>query len=168
MIIFFQCHKVIRSLKKSQKQRKCHIEIELWVKWSVLRFCHLGHVVQSRRSFLSLPWHKLIFMQEAKKKRFSAKGLCCGQNLKNENFKAPSSILRQKIAPKSAPHSSTQIIHLWCCHNRCCCDFLHSLLWNSQRQKRSYVVRHSMSLLDPKQRACSLSGQSIKYWLPSV
>ena len=52
--------KNFREFKKlrRQLQRKRDIEIELCVKLSLLRLFHVGHVVQNRRSALSLAWHK--------------------------------------------------------------------------------------------------------------
>ena len=43
---------------RRQLQRKRHIKIELCVKFSLLRLFHVGHVVQNRRSALSLAWHE--------------------------------------------------------------------------------------------------------------
>ena len=50
----------IRELKKLRRQlpRKRHIKIELCVKLSLLRLFHVHHVVQIRRSALSLAWHE--------------------------------------------------------------------------------------------------------------
>ena len=50
----------LSSLKKLRRQlrRKRHIKIELWVKLSLLRLFHVDHVVQIRRSALSLAWHE--------------------------------------------------------------------------------------------------------------
>ena len=49
-------HKVNREFKKlrRQLQRKRHIKIELCVKLSLLRLLHVDHVVQNRRTALSL------------------------------------------------------------------------------------------------------------------
>ena len=58
---------VVREFKKlrRQLQGKRHIKIELCVKVSpILRLFHVGHVVQNRRSALSLAWQE----------RFSCKG----------------------------------------------------------------------------------------------
>ena len=68
----------IREFKKlrRQLQRKLHIKIELCVKLSLLRLFHVDHVVQNRRTELSLAWYEW----------FSCEG-----NKKN-------------IAPKSVPH----------------------------------------------------------------
>ena len=51
---------VIREFKKlrRQLQGKRHIKIELCVKLSLLRLFHVDHVVQNRRSALSLVWHE--------------------------------------------------------------------------------------------------------------
>ena len=60
-------------------QRKRHIKIKLYVRLSVLRLFHVGHVVQSRRSALSNAWHEW----------FSCKGrewkiYCCQLALSSE------------------------------------------------------------------------------------
>ena len=49
-----------REFKKlrRQLQGKRHIKIVLCVKLSLLRLFHVDHVVQNRRSALSLAWHK--------------------------------------------------------------------------------------------------------------
>ena len=49
-----------REFKKlrRQLQRKRHIKIELCVKWSIFRLFYVGHIVQNRRSALSLAWHE--------------------------------------------------------------------------------------------------------------
>ena len=49
-----------RELKKlrRQLQGKRLIKIELCVKLSILRLFHVDHVVQNRRSALSLAWHE--------------------------------------------------------------------------------------------------------------
>ena len=51
---------VNREFKKlrRQLQGKRHIKIELCVKLSLLRLFHVDHVVQNRRSALSLAWHE--------------------------------------------------------------------------------------------------------------
>ena len=51
---------VTRELKKLRQlvQRKRHIKIELCVRLRVLRFFHVGHVVQNRQSLLPLAEHK--------------------------------------------------------------------------------------------------------------
>ena len=50
----------IREFKKlrRQLQRKRDIKIELCIKLSLLRLLHVGHVVQNRRTALSLAWHE--------------------------------------------------------------------------------------------------------------
>ena len=52
----------IREFKKlrGQLQGKRHINIELCVKLSLFRLFHVDHVVQNRRSALSLAWHEWI------------------------------------------------------------------------------------------------------------
>ena len=49
-----------REFKKlrRQLQGKRHIKIELCVKLSLLRLFHVDHVVQNRRSAISLVWHE--------------------------------------------------------------------------------------------------------------
>ena len=51
---------IIREFKKlrRQQQGKRHIKIVLFVKLSLLRLFHVDHVVQNRRSALSLAWHE--------------------------------------------------------------------------------------------------------------
>ena len=72
---------VIREFKKlrRQLQRERRIKIELCVKLRLLRLFHVGHVVQNRRSALSLAWHEW----------FSCKGkewkiYCCELALSSE------------------------------------------------------------------------------------
>ena len=50
----------IRKFKKLRwlLQRRCHFKIEIWVRLSVSRLFHVDHVVQNRRSTLSLAWHE--------------------------------------------------------------------------------------------------------------
>ena len=54
--------RLCREFKKlrRQLQRKRHIEIELCVKLSLLQLFHVDHVVQNRRSALSLAWHEWL------------------------------------------------------------------------------------------------------------
>ena len=47
----------IRKLRR-ELQRKRHIKIELCVKLSLLRLFHVDHVVQNRRSAVSLAWYE--------------------------------------------------------------------------------------------------------------
>ena len=59
------CRSVVEVNRKfknlrPQLQRKRHIQIELCVKLSLLRLFHVGHVVQNRRSALSLAWHEWL------------------------------------------------------------------------------------------------------------
>ena len=50
----------VREFKKlrRQLQRKRHIKIELCVQLSLLRLFHVDHVVQNRRTALSLAWYE--------------------------------------------------------------------------------------------------------------
>ena len=84
-------------------QRKPHIKIELSVKLSLLRLCHVDHVVQSRRSASRLLGTN-GFHVKAKSETFSATSSRCRQNLKYENFTSSFGRLRQNIAAKSVPH----------------------------------------------------------------
>ena len=64
---------------RRQLQRNCDIKIELCVKLSLLRLFHVDHVVQNRRSALSLAWYEW----------FSCKGkdwkiYCCELALSSE------------------------------------------------------------------------------------
>ena len=64
---------------RRQLQRKRHTKTELCVKLSILRLFRVDHVVQNRRSALSLAWHE----------RFSCKGkdlriYCCDLALTSE------------------------------------------------------------------------------------
>ena len=83
-------------------QGKRHIKIELCVKLSLLRLFHVDHVVQNRRTALSLVWHEW-FSCKGKDERFTAASSRCRQNLKYENFASSFGRLRQNIAPKSVP-----------------------------------------------------------------
>ena len=51
---------VNREFKKLRRllQRERHIKIELCVRLSVMRLFQVGHVVQTKRSVLSLAWHE--------------------------------------------------------------------------------------------------------------
>ena len=51
---------VLSQFKKLRRllQRKRHIKIELYVRLPALRLFHVGHVVQSKRSALSLAWNE--------------------------------------------------------------------------------------------------------------
>ena len=50
----------IREFKQLPRllRQKRHIKIELCIRLSVLRFFHVGHFEQNRRSVLSLAWHE--------------------------------------------------------------------------------------------------------------
>ena len=78
------------------------------------------------------------FHAKARNKGFTAAGSCCRQNLKYENFRSPFGRLRQKIALKSVifPHSTNQIVDLWCC--RCRCNFLNSLFYCGDCERRLF------------------------------
>ena len=95
---------LIKKLRR-QLQGKRLIKIELCVKSILLRLFHVDHVVQNRRSALSLACIGTNgFRVKAKKKRFIAASSRCRQNLKYENFPSSFGRLRQNIAPKSVPH----------------------------------------------------------------
>ena len=90
-----------REFKKlrRQVQGKRHIKIELCAKLSLLRLFHVHHVVQNRRSALSLAWHEWFHNE-----RFTTASSRCCHNLKYENFTSSFARLRQNIEPKSVLH----------------------------------------------------------------
>ena len=71
----------IRELKKlrRQLQGKRLIKIELCVKLSLLRLVHVDHVVQNRRSALSLAWHEWFSCRGKEEKIY-----CCELPLSKE------------------------------------------------------------------------------------
>ena len=77
--------------------------MELCVGLSGLRLFYVNHVVQNRRSALSLAWHEW-FSAKATIERFTAAGSRCRQNFKYENFTSSFGRLRRNIATKSVPH----------------------------------------------------------------
>ena len=95
-----------REFKKLRRllQRERHIKLELCVRLSILRLFHVDHVVQNRRTALSLAWYEW-FHVKAKSERFTAASSRCCQNLKYENFRSSFGRLRQNIAPKSVQHA---------------------------------------------------------------
>ena len=90
-----------REFKKlrRQVQGKRHNKIELCAKLSLLRLFHVDHVVQNRRSALSLAWHEWFHNE-----RFTTASSRCRHNLKYENFTSSFARLPQNIAPKSVLH----------------------------------------------------------------
>ena len=94
---------LISEFKKlrRQLQRRRHIKIELCVKSSLLRLFRVDHVVQNRRTALSLACTNGF---HDKAKRFTAASSRCRQNLKCENFTSSFGRLRQSIASTSVPH----------------------------------------------------------------
>ena len=94
-----------REFKKLQRQLqgKCHIKIELCVKLSLLRSFHVDHIVQNRRSALSLAWNEW-FSCKGKESKIYYCELPLSSQLKYENFTTSFGRLRQNIAPKSVPH----------------------------------------------------------------
>ena len=82
---------------------KRHNKIELCVKLSLLRLFHVDHVVQKRRTALSLAWSN-GFHVKTKSERFTVASSRCRQNLKYENFTSTFGRLRQTFAPESVPH----------------------------------------------------------------
>ena len=95
-----------REFKKlrRQLQRKSHIKIELCVNLSLLRLFQVDHVVQNRRTALTIAWYEW-FSWKAKSERFTTASSRCRQNIKYVNFTLSFSRLRQNIAPKSVPHA---------------------------------------------------------------
>ena len=92
-----------REFKKlrRQVQGKRHIKIELCAKLSLLRLFHVDHVVQNRRSALSLAWNEWFHNE-----RSTTASSRCRHNLKYENFTSSFARLRQNIAPKSVLHAA--------------------------------------------------------------
>ena len=99
------CAVLVRELKKLRRQLQGQrlIKTELCVKLSLLRLFHVDHVVQNRRSALSLACHEW-FSCKGKEGKFTAASSRCRQNLKYENFPSSFGRLRQNIAPKSVLH----------------------------------------------------------------
>ena len=98
-------NKVFKKLRR-QLQRKHHIKIELCVKLSLLRLFHVDHVVQNRRTALTLAWYEW-FSWKAKSERFTTASSRWCQSFKYENFTSSFSRLRYNIATKSVQLSST-------------------------------------------------------------
>ena len=75
-------NRFIREFKKlrRQLQRKRHIKIELCVKLSLLRLFRVDHVVQNRRTALSLAWHEWFSWQDKDWKIY-----CCELALSSES-----------------------------------------------------------------------------------
>ena len=71
-----------KKLRTTAAAKKRHFKIELLIKLSVSRLFHVLHVVQNRRSPLSLAWHEWFSRNE----RFTAAGSPCRQNFKYVNF----------------------------------------------------------------------------------
>ena len=63
MIIATRARGINRELKKLRLQRERRIETELCVKLRLLPLFHVGHVVQNRRSALSLALHEWFSCQ---------------------------------------------------------------------------------------------------------
>ena len=91
-----------REFKKlrRQLQRKRHIKFELCVKFSLLRLFHVDHVIQNRRTALSLAWHEW-FLCIGKEGYVYCCELALSSEPKIENFTSSFGRLRQNIAPKS-------------------------------------------------------------------
>ena len=127
-----------REFKKARRQlqRKRRIKIELCVKLSLLRLFHVDHVVQNRRTALSLAWYEW----------FSCKGkewkiYCCEfalSSLRTSTMKISLrrladyvKTLHQKACRTCSTiiflHSTNQIIDLWRCRWHCRRQILNSL-----------------------------------------
>ena len=127
-----------REFKKLRRllQRKRHIKVELCIRLSILRLFHVhdvDHVVQNRRTALSLAWHEW----------FSCKGkewkiYCCELALMSEPqiWKFHVVVLqttskhctKKRAARLFFLHSTNIIIDLGCCRWRCCRQILNSLM----------------------------------------
>ena len=79
--------------------KKCHLKVELCIWLSVLRLFYVHHVVQNRRSSLSLASHEWLSRNE----RFAAAGSPCRHNFNSVNFTSFGR-LRRKTAGNSVPH----------------------------------------------------------------
>ena len=122
-----------RKFKKRQRllKRKHHFKIELWFSLSVLQLFPVGHYTQNRVSILSLVWHE--------KQRSKDLLLRDGLVVRTKNTKISRlhladyvKTLHQKACRTFStiicPHSTCQIIDLWCCRSSCPRHFLNSLL----------------------------------------
>ena len=94
-----------REFKKLRRllQRNDHFKMELYVRLNVLRLFHVGHVVQNRRSALSLACHEWFSWKGKEWKVY-----CCGLALSSEPQKWKFHVViwqtTSKIAPKSVLH----------------------------------------------------------------
>ena len=70
---------VVAQKLRRQLHGKRHIKIELCVKLSLLRLFHVDHVVQNRRSALSLAWHRWFSCKSKERKIY-----CCELALSSE------------------------------------------------------------------------------------
>ena len=85
---------------------KRHIKIELCFKLSLLWLFHVGHVVQNRRSALSLSWHEWFSCKgnwRMKDLRLLARVVVRTSDMKISRRRLPDR-LRQNIAPQSVTH----------------------------------------------------------------
>ena len=116
----------IRELKKVRRQmkRKRHIKIELCFKLSLLWLFHVGHVVQNKRSALSLAWHEWFSCKgnwRMKDLRLWARVVVRTSNMKISRRRLPDYV--KTLHPKACRtcctniflHSTNQIIDCGCC-----------------------------------------------------
>ena len=115
---------MIRELKKLRRQLQGNVSLQLnfGVELSLLRLFHVHHVVQNRRSALSLAWHEWFSCKGKEEKIY-----CCELPSSTEpqiwKFLVVVWQIRQNIAPKACRtcstiiflHSTNQIIDLWRC-----------------------------------------------------
>ena len=142
-----------REFKKLQRQlqRKRHIKIELCVKLSLLQLFHVDHVVQNRRSALSLAWYEWFSCKGKERKIY-----CCELALSSEpqmwKFHVAvwqtTSKHRTKMRPRTCStiiflHSTNEIIDLW--RWRCCRQILNSLI-SLPRTDTWYPILHMSSI----------------------
>ena len=110
-----------REFKKLRRllQRKRHIKIELCVTLSVKRLFQVGHVVQTRRSVVSLALTDHI-------KKLHQKGRCTCSTI---IFPHSTNQMRCTCSTIIFPHSTNQVIGLWRCRcfGRCSPQILNSL-----------------------------------------
>ena len=135
-----------REFKKLRRllQRKRHMKMGLCVRLSVLRLFQVGHVIQNRRSALSLSRHEWFFMQ---KQRVKDLLLVVHVVVRTPKMKISrryfADYVRQQIAPKSVPHVQHDYFTsfnqsnswLWRCLCRCRRHFLNFLILTCTRSR---------------------------------
>ena len=145
------CCRYNREFKKlrRQLQGKRHIKIELCVKLSLLRLFHVDHVVQNRRSALSLAGHRWFSSKDKEWKIYS-----CELALSSEPqiwkfhvvvWQTTSKQCTKKRAARAARlfffiQLTIQIIDLWRCRWRCRRQILNSPMRVTRTGSHIYVI----------------------------